>query len=254
MSTTERLRRDTVSDVDVAQGKRTGRPPKDESEKRVPLSLRIHPHLRNELEAAAKEENRSLTQLSQFALTSFLEARKLGHAGQEGSWASSLPSTPEKPDARPARPARLLKQPIDAFGRAFGRDQTALMLAIGCLVKGIVYWGSKGRNIVQTEWWSDPQIFREVTKSISTLLQLFGPDEHPAMVAGVGKALWGPESEKAPEDCLNVACLAMEIALPEYELTEWTEAWGPVIRDWLGEAVIARIRQRISAPSEDQGP
>jgi hypothetical protein len=67
-----------VPDVNAGKGKRTGRPPKDDSEKRVSLSLRISPETRTELDVAAKEENRSLTQLSEFALKSFLEARRRG--------------------------------------------------------------------------------------------------------------------------------------------------------------------------------
>lgn len=230
---------------DAGNGKRTGRPPKDESERRVPLSLRINPDLRSALEAAAKEESRSLTQLSEFALTSFLEARKGGDISRGETPTETL-------ENRPARPARWPRRPIDIFARAFGRGPTALMLMISCLVKGIVYWHRIDETTVQTSWWSDPEIFRELTESITTLLQFIGPDEHLAVIAGVRQALWGPESEKVPEDSLDVASIAMEIALPEYELTEWVGAWGSIIRDWLGHAVVARIRQRLADPSAER--
>lgn len=88
-----------MSDANAGNGKRTGRPPKDENERRVPLSLRIDPELRKALEAAAKDENRSLTQLSEFALADFLEARKAGRSLRD----ASAPVSPAAPALGPGR-------------------------------------------------------------------------------------------------------------------------------------------------------
>ena len=69
---------------DAGNGKRTGRPPKDESERRVPLSLRINPDLRSALEAAAKEESRSLTQLAAAQPIEFIRFLRSANAIRTG--------------------------------------------------------------------------------------------------------------------------------------------------------------------------
>jgi predicted HicB family RNase H-like nuclease len=238
-----------VSDTYAAEGRRPGRPPKDENEKRVPLSLRITPDLRSALEAAAKDENRSLTQLSEFALASFLEARKHGGASKDVSPAAAPPSV-EKQGAA-ARMVRLnhhQRDPIDVFGRAFGRDVTALMLLIGLLVKYNLYH-SKYKNAEPRL--TDPEVLVEVTESVITLLRLIGPEEQPELFGTISNLLWRGEPLAAPWGQWGVAMVAGELAF-DFGWWEYLDPWGPVIRDWLGEAVIARIRQRLSDPSEGQ--
>jgi hypothetical protein len=222
-----------VSDTYAAEGRRPGRPPKDESEKLVSLSLRIAPDLRNELDAAAKDENRSVTQLSKFALAAFLEARK------------RPPPAAEEEHERPARlgrsPLKNQRHLLDILGRAFGRDVAALMLAIGCLV-------NEDKNVARA-WLVDPQVFGEVTNSIIALLQLIGPDEHPALFAAIRQALWDlPTTEPEPNAAsLAAAMLAGDLAF-EWGVTD--ERWAPVIRSWFGEAVLARIRRRLPEPDQ----
>ncbi|MGC1886658.1 MAG: hypothetical protein WA709_11275, partial [Stellaceae bacterium] len=128
------------------------------------------------------------------------------------------------------------------FGRAFGRDVTALMAAIGCMAKEEIYY-SEHKNLEAA--------FGRVTATIIAFLQLIGPDELPARFTGLRERYWGPEPGTLPDDQLSAAIVAFEVAFPEYNIREH-EPWSSVIRDWLGEAAIARIRQRLSDPSEEQ--
>jgi hypothetical protein len=221
---------------DTTNGKRIGRPPKDENERRVPLSLRIVPELRNELEAAAEEENRSLTQLSEFALARFLDARKLGDA------------LLAEAHSRPARPGRSLKHrrgPVDMLGRAFGREVTGLLLLIGCLVKEILY-DSECKKI-EGAGLADPEVSRRVSDLTAALLRLVGPDEDPALVARIRQSFW----HIGPTDALHpVAEVAMELAYDEGDC----QPWAPIIRDLLGEAVVARIRRRLPGDEPTEAP
>jgi len=235
-----------VSDTHAAEGRRPGRPPKDENEKRVPLSLRITPDLRSALEAAAKGDNRSLTQLSEFALASFLEARKHGHPSKDVSPAAPSPST-EKDHDRPARLERPLKHhhqrdPIDVFGRAFGRQLTAVMVLATYVAKEVLY-----DKKVERTWLDKPQDFRETTEAINALLRLISPHEDPALFARMRVALWG-SSEAHPSAELDAALIVGDLVF-EWGVRDF-EPWRSFIRDGLGEDVVARIRQRLSDLSE----
>jgi hypothetical protein len=235
-----------VSDVKAGNnGKRTGRPPKDEKERRVSLSLRVRPDVKNALDAAARVENRSVTQLSELAIASFLDARKHGHA----SPSSAGKEHKHEPARLEQRSLKRRRDPIDVLGRVFGRDVTALLLLIGYLVKDVLYYEDK--NIKGT-WLTDPGVFERITNSIIALLQLVGPEEHAALFAGIRKCFWGENSAKRPWDQLDVACVAGAIAFYDtYNDNTGYEPWIPVIRDWLGHATVARIEQRIgSDPTE----
>jgi hypothetical protein len=242
---------ENMSEIQAAEGRRLGRPPKDESEKRIPLSLRIKYDLRSALVLAAKEENRSLTQLSEFALENFLEARKHGHAaGKDASPTAAPPSAGKQLHflARQNQSLEDLRDIADALAFAFGSQTAALMLAIGCLTKDVIDVRAFKNQRIERTWLSNPCAVGEVSEAVTALLQLIGPDEHPALFAAIRQIKWGqPETNPVSDKQLSAACLVNDMAF-----NSGAERWAPVIRDRVGEAVLARIRQRF--PEKEPAP
>ena len=181
---------------------------------RVPMSFRVTPGFKAKLDLAAKLSGRSLAQEIELRLErSFDEERHL----------------------------------TDALELGFGRSVAGLMLAIGYLVKEAT---PARRSPGEIDWLSDIEAFRSLIESIDLLLQAIDPNAHPETWATLRKVIqtgdWGNYTE------LNAAIVAGEIADPGSVLGEEMGPLVPTIRAWLGEAAIARLKERLAPTLEDR--
>jgi hypothetical protein len=130
----------------------------------------------------------------------------------------------------------------DALELGFGRSVAGLMLAIGYLVKEA--------TLGEIDWLSDIEAFRSLIESIDLLLQAIDPNAHPETWATLRKVIqtgdWGNYTE------LNAAIVAGEIADPGSVLGEEMGPLVPTMRAWLGEAAIARLKERLAPTLEDR--
>jgi hypothetical protein len=183
---------------------------------RVPMSFRVTTAFKEKLDRAAQESGRSLAQEIEFRLERSLDQQ------------SHL---------------------VDAFELAFDRQVAGLILTIGAVIKRVQPVTPGPRRALLSD---DPEIFRVMTDSINLLLQAIDPAAHPRTWARLRKALstdYLLRVEKtreldrlpAPPE-LNAAMVASGLADPTgFDL-------GPLastIRNWLGEAAIARLRDRL---------
>ena len=181
---------------------------------RVPMSFRVTPGFKAKLDLAAKLSGRSLAQEIELRLErSFDEERHL----------------------------------TDALELGFGRSVAGLMLAIGYLVKEAT---PARRSPGEIDWLSDIEAFRSLIESIDLLLQAIDPNAHPETWATLRKVIqtgdWGNYTE------FNAAIVAGEIADPGSVLGEEMGPLVPTMRAWLGEAVIARLKERLAPTLEDR--
>jgi hypothetical protein len=152
----------------------------------------------------------------------------------------------------------------DALELAFGRQVAGLMLAIGHVAREGAGEGWR------PPWLSDSGIFRDITESIDLLLQAIGPDAHPAAWALLRQAITPVLAAVLPEDeiprygvsvpeslhsvpipsgaPLHAAVLAMVIADPQIAARINFGPLIPTIRKWLGDDVVARLKDRLELP------
>jgi hypothetical protein len=181
---------------------------------RVPMSFRVTPGFKAKLDLAAKLSGRSLAQEIELRLErSFDEERHL----------------------------------TDALELGFGRSVAGLMLAIGYLVKEAT---PARRSPGEIDWLSDIEAFRSLIESINLLLQAIDPNAHPETWATLRKVIQTGDWANYTE--LNAAIVAGEIADPGSVLGEEMGPLVPTIRAWLGEAVIARLKERLAPTLEDR--
>ena len=217
-------------------GRRTARAPEPV---RVPISFRVTPAFKAELDRTAAQSGRSLAQEVELRLDRSLEAQH---------W---------------------LRETLEF---AFGRQAAALMLAIGCAVKGTAELAMMLERPRPASWLSNAFAFGQVTIGINRLLQLIKPDgnaselppglarfldsdadtkekamlEHFVRLAGGWGETVAEDIAAAPEpDGENVDVVVVDIVLGP---------WGPVIRDWLGDAAVAHLRDRLRNSSPDRDP
>jgi hypothetical protein len=161
------------------------------------------------LETAAKQEGRSLSEEIEFRLEQSLDEER---------------------------------HMADALELGFGRQVAGLMLAIGHVMKE----AEPARRPGELGWLSNPEAFRQIVESINLLLEAIDPDAHPAVWARLRRAYNDEDDSTVVE--LNAALVAVSLADPlEAEAIDL----GPLIpttRSWLGEAVIARLKDRLAFP------
>jgi hypothetical protein len=181
---------------------------------RVPMSFRVTPGFKAKLDLAAKLSGRSLAQEIELRLErSFDEERHL----------------------------------TDALELGFGRSVAGLMLAIGYLVKEAT---PARRSPGEIDWLSDIEAFRSLIESINLLLQAIDPNAHPETWATLRKVIQTGDWANYTE--FNAAIVAGEIADPGSVLGEEMGPLVPTMRAWLGEAVIARLKERLAPTLEDR--
>jgi predicted transcriptional regulator len=125
---------------------------------------------------------------------------------------------------------------FSALELGFGRQAAGLMLALGCVIQA-------GQRAMYVRPLSDPEAFREIVDAINLLLQAIDPDDaHPAAWATLKGAIHAGESPRS--DAEFWASIMVEgIADPTHDDDE---PLIPIIRNWLGEAVAARLKDRLA--------
>jgi hypothetical protein len=126
----------------------------------------------------------------------------------------------------------------------FGRQVAGIMLAIGYVMKEVLFADD---TVKQPDGWlSSPRAFSEVAQSINALLQVIDPDAHPPVLAELREFLerGDPTDDVAKLEALTVA---EAIAFPDLkvDLEMLDIPLAAVIRSWLGDAVIARLKDRL---------
>jgi hypothetical protein len=194
----------------MVQGKQRGRPQLEPGKaKRASFNTRLRPALKAALETAAKQEGRSLSEEIEFRLEQSLDEER---------------------------------HMADALELGFGRQVAGLMLAIGHVMKE----AEPARRPGELGWLSNPEAFRQIVESINLLLEAIDPDAHPAVWARLRRA-YNDENDSTFVE-LYAALVAVSLADP---LEAEGIGLGPLIpttRSWLGEAVIARLKDRLAFP------
>ena len=124
----------------------------------------------------------------------------------------------------------------DALELGFGRQVAGLMLAIGYLIKETV----PARRPGEIGWLSNPEAFHAVVEAINLLLLVIDPDAHPEGWAILRRAVHHGDGSDAE---LNTSAVASEIAEAS---PDEIGPLIPIIHRWLGEAVVARLRDRLA--------
>jgi hypothetical protein len=124
----------------------------------------------------------------------------------------------------------------DALELGFGRQVAGLMLAIGYVIKEII----PARRPGEIGWLSNPEAFHAVVESVNLLLQVIDPDAHPEGWAILRRAVHHGAGSDAE---LYASAVALEIVEPAgAEIGPLI----PIIHSWLGEAAVARLRDRLA--------
>jgi hypothetical protein len=132
---------------------------------------------------------------------------------------------------------------LGALELGFGRQVAGLMLAIGYVIQA-------GHRPAHVRSLSEPGVVREIADAINLLLQAIDPDDvYPAALKKDFDVDRTTDSEVAAWAVAHGIAEGLG-ADEEYELTT-------LIRSWLGEDVVARLKDRIalledmSAPQEE---
>jgi predicted transcriptional regulator len=130
---------------------------------------------------------------------------------------------------------------VDALEMVFGRQEGGLMLAIGNLMKEVRLPYPPFEN---------PEAFDSTIEAVNLLLETIAPNGKPAVWARLQEAFEGEDDANYAELC--AAMVLGAIADPAQEEVAELGPLIPVIRDWLGEDLIARLRQRLDLPYADR--
>jgi hypothetical protein len=213
-------------------GRRTARAPEPV---RVPISFRVTPALKAELDRTAVQSGRSLAQEVELRLERSLEGQ---------GW---------------------LK---DTLELTFDRQTAGLMLAIGYTVKQAAWLSRYSESPRSESWLSNAFVFNQVTDGINKLLLLIKPDGDVSQLPpGCEEALGGYTTAKHfLEGMAGVSAysVAEEIArlgsglysrgVENILIQVSLGSWAPLIRDWLGEAIVAHLRDRLQNNSQNPDP
>jgi hypothetical protein len=125
----------------------------------------------------------------------------------------------------------------------FGRQVAGIMLAMGYVMKEVLFADQTVRQ--PDGWLSSPRAFSEVAQSLNALLQVIDPDVHPPVLAELKEIFeTGEPTDLAKLEALTVAeAIAFPDAKVDLEVLDIPLA--AVIRSWLGDAVIARLKDRL---------
>ena len=124
----------------------------------------------------------------------------------------------------------------------FGRQVAGIMLAMGYVMKTVLFADQTVRQ--PDGWLSSPRAFSEVAQSINALLQVIDPDVHPSVLAGLREIL----ETGRPDPKVEALNVAEAIGFPNLKIDDLETVDIPlaaVIRSWLGDAVIARLKDRL---------
>jgi hypothetical protein len=127
---------------------------------------------------------------------------------------------------------------VDALELGFGRQVAGVMLAIGHVMK----------VTERPDWLFDNfEAFRVTVNAINLLLAVIDPGGDPGAWARLRQAFDDPVGD--PEMFASV--VAGAIVDPEQEEYADLGPLIPIIRNWLGTVLIARLRQRLGIGSPD---
>jgi hypothetical protein len=127
---------------------------------------------------------------------------------------------------------------VGALELGFGRQTAGLMLAIGYVIQA-------GRRPEYAQPLSDPEAFCEIVAAITLLLQAIDPDHvNPAAWATLKGAIH--DGDELNSDAEIEASVVVEGIVEPTRDTEEALPLIPLIRNWLGEAVVARLRDRLT--------
>jgi hypothetical protein len=217
---------------------RRGRPALPaEQGKRHPLGIRTTKALREALLSASRASGRSLAQEIELRLERSIEdQQRLG----------------------------------EALELAFGRETAALVLAMGCAIKMTVTLGLFQSDT--SKWTSNSFVFSQAVSAIETLVYAIKPEENPPTLPSWAHDMWqavllGHSKFRQPwERYLEMLpdigkhqgkMVARAIVYPDRVAAGdghsddqtlenlFLGPWGPMIRNWLGEAAVARIKEVI---------
>jgi hypothetical protein len=124
----------------------------------------------------------------------------------------------------------------------FGRQVAGIMLTMGYVMKEVLFADDTVRQ--PDGWLSSPRAFSEVTQSINALLQVIDPDVSPSVLAELREIL----ETGRPDAKLGALNVAEAIGFPNLKIDDLETVDIPlaaVIRSWLGDAVIARLKDRL---------
>jgi hypothetical protein len=205
--------------------RRRGRPTlPTESVKQHAVSVRVRAGLKDLLVKASAESNRSVA--------AEIETRL---------WSSFAPAPPAVQRELP-----------DVLEDEFGPQGAALMLAIGCLVELCLELRLPGRRS-RSKWLSNPQLFGQVAEGIKTLLQTMDPAVDPAVLEHFRRIAGLDEDQLADlvrddpkvEVQSEALVIADEIGFLDLGIGIGVSPWAERIKDWLGEAALKRVRDRM---------
>jgi hypothetical protein len=223
----------------MSEQKRPGRRPKDQ--KRLPLSIRITPALRDVLVSTAKANGRSITQEAEIRLEHTI------------------------------RDERRIEDILDL---AYGPRLAGILMAIGRAMQDAgrdSYFGQVIGKIRLTtsgvtalleeleKWISDPDAFEQSIKAATTILNCMRPEGEYVPAIEMNSALL---QETELNEIVDLADLAIEpsaighvagmrvllgITQPDKFWLEMKRLWS-IIREKLGPQMVARIARRAAAP------
>jgi hypothetical protein len=120
------------------------------------------------------------------------------------------------------------------------------MLALGNVINEAQMWGQWPSD---RDWLSNPEAFRVVVESINLLLQAIDPDARPTVWAELRRAYYEEEDE-SPQ--LSASMVLAAIVDQQHDhLARGPLIW--IIRRWLGEAAIARLRDGLALEPQAEG-
>jgi hypothetical protein len=132
----------------------------------------------------------------------------------------------------------------DALELSFGRQAAGLMLLLGCVMKPLL---SRRPARGRVPGLSGHRAFAEMSDAINALLQLLDPRGEPAWLHDLA-AYEGPDAVEW------AAGMALPTVFPDEPDLDDNPIWGPVIRAWLGDAVMVRLQKRLTPLLESTRP
>jgi hypothetical protein len=186
------------------------------------------------------EENRSLTQLSEFALAAFLDTRRRGD-GTENIAASPSPAEARKVLTIPQDPqlGDMLSLAGAVLQSQFGAQGTALLLLIAFALSHILATATDEHED-DPAWLSNPFVFHHVKGAIQFLLETIEPEMDPASPPGSLK-------HGLLRNGVDVGYVVASFVAHSdgAEIGKLFGSFGEKILDGLGDPELARLRSRV---------
>jgi hypothetical protein len=187
------------------------RRPKDQN--RVPLSMRIAPETRKQLEDEAAQTGRSITQQAELRLEQSLRDEKR---------------------------ASLFHDAV------YGRQAAAVLEALANAIRGTVAVGgflSPCRDTVASgDWLSDPHVFAQVEAAVEVIFRGLRPDGAPQTLSYI---------EDQPLGSGIAIGILRDVAFAPDDSTADHAMTGAAIRAKIGGHAAERLRERVQPADED---